>query len=256
MTFRKFIPCRKCRKTSTNPEGYFLKEVNGQQLLVECDHHREWRREKDLKLKYVKAGFSEESFDYKLSTYCGKKSAKNIDRLKKYIACFDDAKTLQQAKRSVLYFYGPNGTQKTTVASSVGRLLLSRGLNVRFILMKQLVDMLWDSQRDDEAKAKVRELTESDVIVIDEAFSRDKIHVWQSGAQIGYVDEFIREHLSLGKGIIFISNSKPDEIEAQGFSHSIQDLVVRELKKDDGLMLFEDNYFDSVSLDQMPDKLF
>lgn len=256
MEFRRFIPCRKCKATDQHPEGYYTETINGQTLLVECEHHKQWRREKDLKAACLRAGFSEESFDYKLSSYCGKKSVSNIDRLKKYVACFDDDKTKPVVQRSVLYFYGPNGTQKTTVASSVARLLLSRGIQAKYILMKKLVDLLWDSQREDAAKEAVQSYLDSDVLVIDEAFSKDKIHVWQSGAQIGYVDEFIREHLSSGKGIIFVSNTKPDQIEAQGFSLSIQDLVLRELKKDDGLMTFEDNYFDSVSEDQMPEKLF
>lgn len=254
--FERFIPCRKCKKTERNPEGFYVKEVNGQTLLVECPHHIKWRKAKDLKIKYVKSGFSDENFSYKLSSYAGKKSVSNVDRLKRYIECFRDPKKLPAVRRSMIYMYGPNGTQKTTVASSVGRLLLREGFNVKYALMKTLVDLLWDSQRDDEAKAKIEDYIKCDVLVIDEAFSKDKIHVWQSGAQIGYVDEFLRERINLGNGIIFVSNTKPEDIEKQGFSHSIQDLVLRELKKDDGLMTFEDNYFDSVSEENLPEKLF
>lgn len=256
MQFDKFIPCRKCKKTDKNPEGFYTKTINGQLILVECPHHIKWRKEKDLKMKYIKNGFSEENFDYKLSSYLGSKSVKNIDRLRQYIKCFTNDKTKQQAKRSIIYLYGPNGTQKTTVASSVGRLLLKNEIHTKYVLMKTLVDLLWDSQRDEDAKAKIDDYLKCDVLVIDESFSKDKIHMWQSGAQVGYVDEFLRERINLGNGIIFISNTKPGDIETQGFSHSIQDLVCRELKKDDGLMTFEDNYFDNVSVNNIPDRLF
>ena len=120
--------------------------------------------------------------------------------------------------------------------------------------MKKIIDELWESQRDEEAKAYIDKLLKCDVLIIDEAFSKDKIHLWQSGNQIGYIDEFLRERLNNGKGIIFISNNSPSEIESQGFSHSIHDLVNRELLKTDGTMKMADKYFDNIG--QIPESLF
>lgn len=256
MTYNKFIPCRKCKKTNKNPEGYYTKEINGQTILVECPHHIKWRQNKDLKIKYIKNGFSEENFDYTFASYKGEKSISNINRIKNYLKCFLDNDKKNIVKRSILYLYGPNGTQKTTIASMIGKSLIKCGLNIKYVLMKTLIDLLWDSQRDENAKLKINDYLNCDIIIIDESFSKDKIHLWQSGAQIGYIDEFFRERLNLGNGIIFISNTKPEDIENQGFSHSIQDLISRELKKDDGAMLFSDNYMSIASLDNIPSKLF
>ena len=122
--------------------------------------------------------------------------------------------------------------------------------------MKSLVDLLWKSQRDEEAENKIKELENCDVLIIDECFSKDKVHVWASGNQLGYIDEFLRERLNAGKGCIFISNKLPEEIESQGFSHSLQDLVCRELKKQNALLTFNDNYIETVNEGQMPERLF
>ena len=120
--------------------------------------------------------------------------------------------------------------------------------------MKKIIDELWNSQRDEEAKAYIDKLLKCDVLIVDEAFSKDKIHLWQSGNQIGYVDEFLRERLNANKGIIFISNTPASAIEEQGFSHSIHDLVNRELKKTNGIMTMNDNYFDNIG--SIPESLF
>ena len=122
--------------------------------------------------------------------------------------------------------------------------------------MKTLIDNLWNSQRDDEAKKKINDWLNCDVLILDESFSKDKLHLWSSGNQLGYIDEFLRERITLGKGCIFISNTHPDDVEKQGFSHSIQDLLSRELKKQNGLMTFRDNYFDSINESEMPNLLF
>ena len=78
--------------------------------------------------------------------------------------------------------------------------------------------------------------------------------LWKSGAQIGCIDEFLRERINNNKGTIFISNKKPNEIEKQGFSHSIEDLIRRETEKRDYFFEFKDNYFDSTG--EIPATLF
>jgi hypothetical protein len=67
--------------------------------------------------------------------------------------------------------------------------------------MKKIIDELWESQRNEESKAYIDKLLKCDVLIIDEAFSKDKIHLWQSGNQIGYIDEFLRERLNNRKVI-------------------------------------------------------
>ena len=193
---------------------------------------------------------------YDIANYKGNESISNVSRLIKYIHLFDDKdeNTRKKVTKSVIYLYGPNGTQKTTLANWIGSELLQKGVSCCYALMKKIIDELWESQRDEEAKAYIDKLLKCDVLIIDEAFSKDKIHLWQSGNQIGYIDEFLRERLNNGKGIIFISNNSPSEIESQGFSHSIHDLVNRELLKTDGTMKMIDKYFDNIG--QIPESLF
>lgn len=201
-----------------------------------------------------------DAMQYNFNQYAGKSSLNEIERLKKYCECFNpkttEQQTIDKAKTSWIYLYGSNGTQKTTCSLIVGKTLVSFGYDCRYTLMKTLIDNLWNSQRDETSKQKVDEWLNCDVLIIDEAFSKDKLHLWQSGNQIGYIDEFLRERINLGKGCIFVSNTRPEDVEKQGFSHSIQDLLLRELKKQNGLMEFKDNYFDSISESEMPETLF
>lgn len=259
-----FIPCRKCKETVDpfgirKPVGFYYElTVEHGRILKECSHHKEWERAVAQEKKFESLGFNSEFFKYDIGKdYRGQKSAVNVARLTKYVSLFNDKQAAEKVKRSILYLHGPNGTQKTTLANWIGKQLLTLGYRPRYVLMKQLVDTLWNSQRNDDAKLTLEDYLErTDVLIIDESFSKDKIHLWSSGFQIGYIDEFLRELINKGIGIIFISNNHPDEIEAQGFSHSIEDLVKRELKKYDSLMVFKDVYFDSISESEIPEKLF
>lgn len=250
MNFDKFIPCRKCKANGLVPDGY----IQTEQGVKECDCHKKWQFDKTVSIKYKQNGFNVLDFDKTFDDYVGTKSLHNVERLKAYVNCFDNKQLIEKIKSSVLYFYGPNGTQKTTLAAVVGKTLLYKNVSVRYILMKQLIDALWNSQRDQKAKDLVDKLTECDVLIIDESFSKDKLHLWASGNQLGYIDEFIRERINSARGIIFISNTPIQNIEEQGFSHSIQDLVSRETAKNEAFMIFEDNYMDSVG--DIPTKLF
>ncbi len=250
MNLEKFIPCRKCKANGEIPDGY-IKTENG---VKECECHKKWTFNKLVYIKYKQNGFNILDFDKSLDDYVGTKSVNNIQRIRKYLSCFDDDEKKIEASSSILYFYGPNGTQKTTVASVIGKSLLSKNISARYVLMKQLIDNLWNSQRDQKAKDLIEKLSNCDVLIIDESFSKDKLHLWASGNQLGYIDEFIRERVNSAKGIIFISNTDITQIEEQGFSHSIQDLVLRETAKHKSVFIFEDNYMDNIG--DIPSDLF
>ena len=257
----EFKACRKCHHTKGPvPEGYYMSEsVNPRTgvkvpVMIECEHHRVWRVKKAIEKKFIENGFNKDFFEYDIADYKGDKSLHKVNRLIHYVHLFDDKALKESAIKSVIYLYGPNGTQKTTLANWIGSELLQRGVSCQYALMKKIIDELWESQRNEESKAYIDKLLKCDVLIIDEAFSKDKIHLWQSGNQIGYIDEFLRERLNNRKGIIFISNNSPKEIESQGFSHSIHDLVNRELIKTNGAMEMVDKYFDNIG--QIPDTLF
>lgn len=257
--FDKFVPCRKCnQKPNTGiPVGFFKVDKDGQTFIQECEHHIAWKKKRKLEDAYMAADFNPTIFDLDFDSYKGDKSRDSLNRVIKYLSLFDTDKR-DQVKSSVLYFYGPNGTQKTTIAQITGRKLLEKGLKCEYVLMKSLITALVNSVQDfdnaEDFKKMVNGYYATDVLIIDEAFSKDKLSLWKSGFQIGFVDEFLREHLNKGKGIIFISNTEPGEIEAQGFSHSIQDLVKRELMKNQSLLLFEDRYVDCAG--EIPATLF
>lgn len=257
----EFKACRKCHHNGGPiPEGYYMSEsVNPRTgikvpVMIECEHHRLWRIKKEAEKKFINNGFNEDFFDYDIADYKGNESISNVSRLIKYVHLFDDKDAKNEVVKSVIYLYGPNGTQKTTLANWIGSELLQRGISCHYALMKKIIDELWESQRKEDSKAYIDKLLKCDVLIIDEAFSKDKIHLWQSGNQIGYIDEFLRERLNNRKGIIFISNNAPNEIESQGFSHSIHDLVNRELLKTKGAMEMNDKYFDNIG--QIPESLF
>ena len=257
----EFKACRKCHHTKGPvPEGYYMSESVSPRtgvkvpVMIECEHHRVWRIKKAAEKKFLDGGFNKDFFDYDIANYKGNESISNVSRLIKYVHLFDDKDVKSEVVKSVLYLYGPNGTQKTTLGNWIGSELLQRGVSCQYALMKKIIDELWESQRNEESKAYIDKLLKCDVLIIDEAFSKDKIHLWQSGNQIGYIDEFLRERLNNRKGIIFISNNAPDEIESQGFSHSIYDLVNRELLKTDGAMNMVDKYFDNIG--EIPERLF
>lgn len=251
MNLEKFIPCRKCKhqENSEIPDGY-IKVEGG---IKECECHKKWVSDKRNFITFKQSGFNPSFFDKSFNDYVGIESIANIERLKNYIKCFD-GETRDKAISSIIYFYGINGTQKTSVANYIAKQLIEKKIHVNYILMKELIDRLWSAQRDEDSKYIIEKLSNTDVLIIDEAFSKDKIHLWASGNQLGYIDEFIRERINKNKGIIFISNTQIDDIENQGFSHSIQDLVLREVTKRKTNMIFKDNYMDNLGA--IPDILF
>ena len=200
----EFKACRKCHHTKGPvPEGYYMEErLNPRTgikvpIMIECEHHRIWRIKKSAEKKFIDNGFNKECYDYDIANYKGNESISNVNRLIKYVHLFDnkDENIRRQITKSVIYLYGPNGTQKTTLANWIGSELLQKGVSCCYALMKKIIDELWESQRDEESKAYINKLLKCDVLIIDEAFSKDKIHLWQSGNQIGYIDEFLRERV-------------------------------------------------------------
>ena len=90
-------------------------------------------------------------------------------------------------------------------------------------------------------------LEKTDLLILDEAFDREKVTVYKSGYQIPFLDTFLRKWSNTtDKSIIFISNVEPSKIEANGYSRSIQDFVERNIKLHGALLTFEDRYLDSI----------
>ena len=103
--------------------------------------------------------------NYEFSKYVGEKSKLEVERLRNYCYVCSQKETKELAIKSWIYLYGDNGTQKTTLANIIGREHIRHGIDCRYVLMKTLIDNLWNSQRDDEAKKKINDWLNCDVLI-------------------------------------------------------------------------------------------
>jgi len=185
-----------------------------------------------------------------MKTYKGSKSLKARDMFVRYIDHFHDF------FEQVVYMHGPNGTQKTSIAMWGGMQLLQKGYKVQYILMYKLISLLTSSfDKREEFAIEVDKLKASDLVIIDEAFTKDKVLLYKSGYQLPFLDSFLRERIDIyKKGTLFLSNKDSSEIEAEGFGKSLQDLIQRNTIGSD--LRFLDNYVANTENDFTGRSLF
>lgn len=235
----KYIQCRKCsgKNGKVNNPGYISSFVPGTdgtpvEVVTECECHVKWRKSVELENKASRAGLNPKWLNFDIEQdYVGTKSKENIERIKKYVLNFikpanDEVKKIMES--ASLYLYGPNGTQKTTVANWIGYECLRHNKTVKYILMNDLIKLLQRADRDEDEQAKLDKILEVDCLILDESLSKDKVTVYKSNYQIPFLDSFLRNRIQgKNKGIIFISNTSLDDIDEQVFGKSIKDLVIR-----------------------------
>jgi len=241
----KFISCRSCKDKSPI-KGYILTKVGEHDILVECNCHKEWRLRKELIYKADTSNIwsSDSSLDYSSDKYVGQISKENVNKLIKYIDRYDN----EIVRSSVLYLWGPNGTQKTTLAHWIGLSLLKKNYTVKYITMQMLVKLLHDFEGREEKDKEVDFLHEVDCLIIDESFNKDKVTLYKSGFQQPFIETFLKERIETNKkGIIFVSNTNPHEIVKHGFSDSIQNFVIRNTVEKKTELLMEDEYYKNIS---------
>lgn len=245
----EFKPCGKCKNgyiyKNLDPTGFF-------KSVTECACHSKWLAENQLEKTYKHNGFDMRHYSYSPRSYVGTKSVKDKDRLINYVNQFE---VNPEVRKLLVYMYGPNGTQKSTLASWVGKSLLSKGFSVRYYLMNDLVHLLMDAEDFNEekkltAQAKLEKLERTDLIIVDESFDKEKMKLYKSGYMLSFIDSWIRRRIQqLNKGILFVSNVKIEDIESNGMSHSIQDFVEREVKLKNCYLQFLDNYLQSTTVE-------
>ena len=255
----QFVPCRLCAsKPGPKPGFYYITYPNSlQKGIKECECHRQYLLKEKLQLQAADAHIWPNAFDYDIDRdYVGTKSLKDVIRLKKYVFEFS------KFKDAMVYMWGPNGTQKTTLAHWIGANVLHQGYSVKYLLMQTLLMTISGFEKDEtkqaEKLAEIEKLKNVDLLIVDESFSKDKVTIYESGYQLPFFDRFLRERVEIKKkGIVFISNKPPGEIEKQKFSVSIQDFVVRNTSRSKGntCLYFEDNYMQTRS-DFDPGSLF
>lgn len=256
----KYVQCRNClnKNGSFAPKGYILKKVlagDGKtqiEVLEECKCHIEWRKAVALEKQFNKANINPDIVKYDINTYQGTKSLDNLNRLKNFVNMYFSKNTPEDVREKLvsatLYLYGPNGTQKTTLAKWFGYQFIKNKKTVYYTLMNDLVKLLQKSERDEEAQAKIDKILDRDLLIIDEAFMKERVLIYHSGYQLSFIDTFLRNRLqSKKKCTVFISNIEPSKIDESVFGIGLKDLVTRNVLLSTGLLLFEDNYMDNLS---------
>lgn len=254
---RKFIPCRNCpNRTKGGPQpGYYYSTLNGAQVVIECDCHKKWLTESKLEATLINSNLVS---DFTFDNYCGNKSREDLECLKT-VAEYPE----RFMYKKMIYLYGPNGTQKTSMVQALGKELVKKGYTVQYTLMSDLITNLVNDFSDsqstkDNKEYFINKCLDCDFLIIDEAFDLKKVSIYASGYQIPYLDTFIRNRFDINKkSILFVSNrhpseianvppQRPGEVQKEGFGISLQNLVERNTKQ--SLLIFNDVWIDNVNL--------
>lgn len=228
----KYLTCRKC-KGQPGPKPGFLYNESG--VVSECECHQQFRERQLYRMRARSSDLWENPPNIRES-YLGTKSLQSRDQFIKYVEDFE------KFRDKTVYMHGPNGTQKTSTAMWGGMELIKNGHKVQYILMYRLIALLTSSfEKREEHDILVDKLKSADLLIIDEAFTKDKVLLYKSGYQLPFLDSFLRERVDVyKKGTLFLSNGKSSQIEEEGFGRSLQDLIVRNTKQTD--LEFLDNY--------------
>ena len=280
---KEFTGCDICRGKgiSGKTDGYiFLPETHS---VIECSCHKQFEKTKNLFYKLSRNGFDNSDFilsykpfidirvDNNVPHYEGQKSKDSVKKLVEFKniytakpVCPSDKDSeefkeyqnlvakINKFHNATLYMYGPNGTQKTVLATWLAKEIMVSGnelCHVKYFTMNDFIkELMKESSWNGEDKLFTETLLEkTDLLILDEAFDREKVTVYKSGYQIPFLDTFLRKWSNTtDKSIIFISNVEPSKIEANGYSRSIQDFVERNIKLHGALLTFEDRYLDSI----------
>lgn len=224
----EFIPCNKCSN------GYIINVKDG--VAKKCSCLKLFQQKSKINIELERANIKD--FNLTFEDYVGKKSCSNIYKLKQYCEK-NELKT-----NSHLYFYGSNGTQKTTVAKIILKEYILQGKSAKFILMSDLLDILTDVFSSSPTReSELEHLRNVDILVIDDAFDNKKVTMYKSGYQLSFIDRFIRTRIEvIKKNTIFTSNVAINDIVKNGFTSDIENLLQRSIVIRGGYFLFEDVY--------------
>jgi hypothetical protein len=163
---------------------------------------------------------------YTINNYIGQDKNKNLIKVNKYIQEF---KT--KYKNIHLYFYSDkNSTQKTTIASYIGKELLRQNITVKFVLMSDLINDLKNYDFDNKAKENIDKIEDIELLIIDDCFDLKKMTIYNNGYQLGFIDNYLRKRIENNKlATIFTSNINIEDIN-KGFGISLQALIKRNVE--------------------------
>jgi hypothetical protein len=224
--------------------GFYYVDNGAYVAVQECDCHKEWIKQSKLLIQANKNNIwiDENSLKYNLvSSYIGTKSYKEIIKILNFLQEYDTDILLHNI---CMYIYGIDQTQKTTVAQAVGLHFFRKGYSALYTPMKEFSSMVCKPFPRDEEAEKISEYmkrAQATLLIIDDAFDKNASPVYDSGTQSPYIEAFLRERIdNKGKGVLFVSRVKPEEIKKNGYSDSLQSFVVNHTSKKKTTLKFED----------------
>lgn len=225
----EFTPCGEC------DNGFIYDHENDTARKCQCLIDYQCYRKMEIRLK--KAGIPYNFIkDYHIRKYIGNESRSEVKKLKTLIKNFNTS-----FFDKVLYFWGKMGTQKTTLTYWVGRELVMKDVNVKYVLMNDLVKHIQNESFQEEYDSTP--FYNADCLIIDRAFDSSQVTLYKSGYQIPFLDNFLRKRIDqLQKCTIFISNIPVSQISNHGFGTDIEDLIRRKTEPFDTILEFKDHY--------------
>jgi len=246
-----FVPCEKCKSKPGPMEqpGFYYVDNGAYVGVKECECHKQWIKYNKILIRASGNNLwvTTTMLNYDIaSSYKGEKSLKEIAKIMNFLLNYSNDTTLH---KTCLYFYGIDQTQKTTVAQFVGLKLFLMGFNAFYSPMKEFSSMVCKPFPKEEElqgmQTYMKKVENADLLIIDDAFDRNAAPVYDSGTQSPYIEAFFRDRVdNKGKGVLFVSRVKPEEIRKNGYSDSLQAFVVNHTAKRRTALKFEDTVAD------------
>ena len=222
--------------------GKLLMQYQGdkyENVVVDGEDHLTWTQgynEHILKNQYnkrlLKSGIPNYYWDLDFSDYIGEHCKLEVEQVKKYAErCHTDKFNYVH-----LYLWGKHSSQKTTLASHVGKYAIKNGMIVKFVLAKNLINALMKNQgfnRDEEATAFLHEITNCDLVIIDDGFDSSKSLLWKNNGRdliLSEWDGFLRDMVTSLTRVVITSNIPVKDIK-ESYGESLYELIDRNFIK-------------------------
>lgn len=240
----------KCDKCDSN--GFIV----GESSAVKCSCRVKYEFELKASSILSNSGLLNESstyedfkklIDFDWSDYRGKDENGNLKKLQKFVDEFDSDK--KPFKHLHCYIWGTQGTQKSYTLKGMLAKLACKGKSVYYTFLKNLISLIIESDRDENAKSKLNYIMNVDVLVIDE-FEEKRANLWASGYKENTLITWLKDRLEvIRKSTFFISNNSVEAMKQSKFGELYGDLLDRETKF--GRFEFTDRYMDSLSKEEI-----
>ena len=240
----------KCNKCDSN--GFIV----GESSAVKCKCRKQYEYELSASNILLQSGLLTENstyedfkklINYSFNDYKGKDENGNIKRIKKYVDEFD--RSDKPFKNMHFYIWGEQGTQKSYTLKGMLAKLACKEKSVYYTFLKNLISLIIESDRDENAKSKLNYIMNVDVLVLDE-FEEKRANLWASGYKENTLITWLKDRMEVvRKSTWFISNDSMEQMKESKFGELYGDLLDRETKF--GRFEFTDRYVDSLSKEEI-----